>query len=470
MAEFGTPLDIPLERLQLNLANPRHEEVDDRDSAMIELLQNEQVLELARDIVALGGINPLERMGVFPLEGTENNSEPFYTAAEGNRRLCALLLLDDPEAVPAAMPNRARYVRSFGQLAAHLPPIDEVPCVVFNTMDEARPWLERLHNGARDGTGRRRWTPEQQARNTNDRTNRAATQLRDLAIELGIVTADRLARTTTTQQRFISNERFRQALGVTRLADGSLQRVSCWNDFVKMLERFIADIVAGRINSRSHNTRAQIEAYAQELEQLEGLERRNVVEGPLEQRPNELQGASEENVAQRDEQVQGDEVDDDGDSEDETEEENGGGGREGRRRARYTIGEKDEVVAALHRLGNQKLTDLYLSLASVRLPRHTLLAIIGCWSFLECLTRANGRGENEAFDAYINRRVGQLGVEARPDRRVRRMALEWIRDGGNITKHDWQSAAYDTQQLINFMDALTPIIVALIDDTADQEG
>lgn len=96
MADFGSARDIPLDRLQLNLANPRHDEVEGRDEAMIELLANEQVLELARDIASVGGINPLERLGVFPLEGTEGEGEPFYAAAEGNRRLTALLLLEDP--------------------------------------------------------------------------------------------------------------------------------------------------------------------------------------------------------------------------------------------------------------------------------------------------------------------------------------------------------------------------------------
>lgn len=483
MTEFGTPEDIPLERLQLNLANPRHEEVDDRDSAMVQLLQNEQVLELARDIVALGGINPLERMGVYPLEGTEDDDEPLYTAAEGNRRLCALILLDDPDAIPADMPNRTRYVRSFNQLASRIPPIETVPCVIFPDLNAARPWLERLHNGARDGTGRRRWTPEQQARNTNDRTNRAATQLRDLAIALGLVTPAQLSRTTTTQQRFISNERFRQALGIVKMPDGSLQRVSCWNDFNLMLSRFIADVVSGGINSRSHNSSAQIEAYAQNLESLEGLRRRTVVQGPLEQRPGEANPGEEDTSesadsgeaghgpaggdsgtgSERGASDTGDEGEEPGDDDDE-----GGDGGSVRRPPRAVIGQQDEIMAALHRLNNQKLTDLYTSLATVRHPKHTLLAIIGCWSFLECLTRANGRAEATAFDAYINGKVRDLGVEARPDRRVRRMALEWIRDGGNITKHDWQTAGYDYRQLFNFMDALTPIIVALIDDTADQ--
>lgn len=471
MEARGELRSVQISRLQLNLANPRHEEVEGRDEAMIQLLSNEQVVELARDIVEVGGINPLERMGVFPFEGAGEGEDQFFSTAEGNRRLCALLLLDDPDAVPADMPNRARYVRTFTGLAARIDPIIEVPCVVFQSLDDARPWLERLHNGARDGTGRRRWTPEQQSRNTSDRTNRAATQLRDLAISLRIVTAEKLARTTTTQQRFISNGRFRQAMGVVRLENGSLERTSCWNDFLIMLRHFMADIVTGEINSRSHNSRPQIEEYAQKLESLEGLERRNVPQGPLEQRQE--QDADDESFSEKAEPTDDDRTDDQdqddaGQNLDDVVDDNNGEAGHPRTRPQSAIGEDDQITAALHRLNVQKLSDLYRSLCCVRLPQHTLLAVIGCWSFLESMTRAHGRTENTAFDAYINSQVQKLGVEATPTSKARKFSLTWISNGGNVTKHDWQTAAYDHNQLRNAMDTLKPIVVAMIDDAADQ--
>lgn len=477
MIARGELQDISLERLQLNLSNPRHEEVESRDEAMISLLQNEQIIELARDIVALGGINPMERMGVFPIEGTGDGEEAFYATAEGNRRLCALLLLDDPEAVPTAMSNRARYVRTLNQLSQQIDPILEVPCVVFESMDAARPWLERLHNGARDGTGRRRWTPEQQARNTGDRTNRAATQLRDLAIELGIVSADDLARTTTTQQRFISNGRFRQAMGLVRLEDGSLERTSCWPDFLIMLKQFMSDIADGMINSRSHNNRADIETYAQQLEALDGLQRRNVPQGPLELGQDEASGndvgrpSAGGNDGRRED---GDNEDGGGNASEDAEssapEDEGGEGENlgPRPKARTTINVDDEIMASLHRLRNQKLIDLYQSLGTVRLSQHTLLAVIGCWSFFESMTMAHGRKSGTEFVGYINGAVKALGVDTEPTKNVRQAMLGWIQVGGNITKHDWQAAAYDPKQLCNAMDTLKPIIVAMLDDISDR--
>lgn len=383
------------------------------------------------------------------------------------------------------MPNRTKYVTAFTRLSQRLDPIQNVPCIVFETMDQARPWLERLHNGARDGTGRRRWTPEQQSRNTSDRTNRAATQLRDLAISLGLVTTEALSRTTTTQQRFVSNGRFRQAMGLVRLPDGSLERTSCWPDFSVMLDRFMQDIAQGVVNSRSHNGRREIEEYAQSLEEIEGLERRNVPQGALPRRPEErlvpesapadTTGAGSSTSLNEDEtrfDRSGEAGNGDGDQtgeDDGGDHDDGDAAQEARQRPQRTaIGSDAEVIAALHRVGNQKLIDLYTSLTSVRHPQHTLLAVIGCWSFLESLTRAHGRQERSAFDAYINSQVAALGVENTPSRNARRMALDWISNGGNVTKHDWQAAAYDARQLFNSMDGLKPIIVALLDDIADR--
>lgn len=492
MAERGRPLDIDLGRLQLNLGNPRFEPVQDRDAAITALLQTEEIVELARDIVKLGGINPLERMGVYPTNPRKAGRNPFYTAAEGNRRLCALILLDDPEAVPLGISNRKRLVKTFEKLAGELDEVGKVPCIVFSNMDYARPWLERLHNGSRLGTGRRRWTPEQQARNTSDNTNRAATQLRDFAIASGFVTAKELARTTTTQQRFIQNSRFRLALGVVKLEDGLLERVSCWSDFEIMLRHFMSDVAQRRLNSRTHNESDDIDGYARQLAALNGLSRRLVEQGPLERREDEFGSEADEGQTRdgrrREAEARGGAnngsgstrtstggvADDSPDDfiDDEDGETDGGDDSEGRRarpRRRREIGLNEDILDALHRVGNQKLLDLYVSLATIQHPKHTLLAVVGCWSFFECLTRAHGRLDGAEFVGYITGKVRDLGVEATPDRRVRKKSLEWIADGGNITKHDWQGASYDPSQLFNAMDCLAPIVLALLNSIPERK-
>ena len=62
------------------------------------LLGKEKVRKLAEDI-ATKGISPLDRLGVTAHPKVNDS----YVAVEGNRRLCALKLLADPEKAPTEL-------------------------------------------------------------------------------------------------------------------------------------------------------------------------------------------------------------------------------------------------------------------------------------------------------------------------------------------------------------------------------
>ena len=85
---------IDVERIFLDLENPRHEPFENQDDVIEYLCHDERVLDLARDIVS-NGLNPLELFALVA-EGDD-----IYYAAEGNRRLCAIKLLNDPDLAPA---------------------------------------------------------------------------------------------------------------------------------------------------------------------------------------------------------------------------------------------------------------------------------------------------------------------------------------------------------------------------------
>ena len=63
------------------------------------LCRHEQVYSLARDIAKIG-INPLEIFAVTPADKKSGRNQSFIVA-EGNRRMCALKLLADPDLAPA---------------------------------------------------------------------------------------------------------------------------------------------------------------------------------------------------------------------------------------------------------------------------------------------------------------------------------------------------------------------------------
>ncbi len=181
------PNPVPIGRIFLDLVNPRHVPLGDEDKAIEYLCAKEDVLALARDIAQIG-LNPLERVALIPIKGQKN----AYTMAEGNRRLCALKLLADPDRAPA------RLRKSFAALAEKHSPPTAFAAVVFDNEEEVRPWLERIHNGAYDGRGRRAWNSEQSQRYSGSNKNKLAQAFLDYAEDAGLISAeDRKGKITT---------------------------------------------------------------------------------------------------------------------------------------------------------------------------------------------------------------------------------------------------------------------------------
>ena len=105
---------IPVERIFLDLSNPRHEPYKTEAEVIEYLCREEQVYSLARDIAKIG-INPLEICAVIPVNKKSARTQ-LFVVAEGNRRMCALKLLDDPDLAPAKYRKRFREaLRGIGQ-------------------------------------------------------------------------------------------------------------------------------------------------------------------------------------------------------------------------------------------------------------------------------------------------------------------------------------------------------------------
>ena len=86
-------LEIRIQKIYLDNNNPRHDPIDNEPSLIAHLVAHEQVKSLAEDIVRQGMMNPLDRLAVIP----HLSAKGAFVVAEGNRRLCALKLLHDPD-------------------------------------------------------------------------------------------------------------------------------------------------------------------------------------------------------------------------------------------------------------------------------------------------------------------------------------------------------------------------------------
>ena len=183
---------IDVDRVFLDLSNPRHTPFEDQNEAIEYLCREEQVLSLALDI-ATNGLNPLE---LFALIADGDNA---YFSAEGNRRLCALKLLNDPDLAPANLRT------DFKKAAARCNPIEQLFVVIFNDREKVKLWLDRIHAGFAGGRGRRQWNAEQKARNSGYSKNDLAQIILDMGQDQGLITlAERQGRISTVQ-RYLAN-------------------------------------------------------------------------------------------------------------------------------------------------------------------------------------------------------------------------------------------------------------------------
>ncbi|WP_155631218.1 hypothetical protein [Burkholderia stagnalis] len=254
------PKHIELRRIYLDNANPRHDPIDNESDIVAHLIAYEKVKALASDI-AEKGTSPLERLAVVPHDLARNS----YVAVEGNRRLCALKLLADPEKAPE--PHRG-FFRALSKKAS-LP--EKIEVVAFKDRESARQWIELRHEGALDGVGTRPWNPAQKARfnaqgSPSSNPNAQALLMLDYAVRRGLISPDERATISlTTLTRFLSNPVFRNVLGLASAKDLSV--VVPQDEFDRGIEKFLRDAMGGKdAGVHSRTNKEEREAYGRKLQ------------------------------------------------------------------------------------------------------------------------------------------------------------------------------------------------------------
>jgi hypothetical protein len=418
---------VSIGRIFLDLKNPRHTELATEDEVIEYLCDREDVWTLARDITRVG-LNPLERVALIPIKGQKD----AYTMAEGNRRLCALKLLADPDRAPA------RLRKGFSDLATQRTPPSTFAAVICDDEEDVRPWLERMHNGADEGRGRKPWNAEQKQRYSGSNKNKVAQSFLDYAEAAGLISPEDRKGKLTTVQRFLGNDVFREAMGLDQANPEDLARTRPKAEFETIVRRFIRDLVKGEdVNSRMN--KPEIIRYARPLDSLPGVSATRI-------EPESLSTPGEGGQKKT---------------------------RAGRKHPRKPeklrhIHYADEIASALKGYGNNKLESLYHSICTVELEHHTPLVCVGVWSFFETLTACAGRNGQTSFPDFMSKvRLGQYGVTPGAMPGVRH-ALTRVSEYGNVTKHDPVAATFNADQLNNDMITLRAVILKCIEDAASK--
>ncbi|MFI8573493.1 hypothetical protein ACIGEO_18540 [Stenotrophomonas bentonitica] len=202
---------IPISKLHLNLSNPRHEPAESEEQAIARLCISEQIVELARDIVQRGALSPLEVFGVIPMPGNPGH----YISVEGNRRTCALIVLNDPKRAPEGIQSQLRGLAS----RAILP--KTVRAHVFSDEAQAQQWIQLRHLGGQGGAGTKDWDPTQQYRaaggnaKSKAHANTLSVNVLDRLVARGALSPDERKKVNlTTLTRYLGTPGVRAIIGL----------------------------------------------------------------------------------------------------------------------------------------------------------------------------------------------------------------------------------------------------------------
>ncbi|WP_133139847.1 hypothetical protein [Legionella genomosp. 1] len=412
---------IKIDRIFLDLENPRHQPFSSEEQIIDYLCCNELVYELAKDIVH-NGINPLE---AFALLIVNKGNSKYYTVLEGNRRMCAIKLLNDPELAPV------KYRKEFKKLAETTETILEIPSIIYTERDEVHTWLERIHGGLQGGVGRKSWSPEQKTRHIGNTKNLLAQRILDYAANEALITDENRKGKLTTVQRFLSNPVFRDAIGIDNRNIDDVSRTRPKHEFNHLLKRFLSDLVDEKnkgVSSRSN--KAEIEAYSRTM-----VSEEDIIGKRIESESLNSPAVNKINV---------------------------------RRVAPGVLKHPDkinycsELRNKLKEIQSYKLECMYYSICSISLESHTPLLCVGVWSFIESLTARAGRSGGTDFLSFLsNSKLSDLGFNDKENRKSIRDALERIQGYGNTTKHHEISAHFNQRQLYNDMETINKLLCKL---------
>ncbi|RUT81016.1 MULTISPECIES: hypothetical protein [unclassified Mesorhizobium] len=416
---------MSVDRIFLDHENPRHVPYDTQEEVIAYLCKQEQILPIARDIVS-HGLSPLELFALLPgkVSGT-------YIAAEGNRRLCALKLLNDPDLAPAHLR------KDFEKLSKGWEATDEVASVEFKSKTEVKVWLDRLHDGLSGGIGRRHWNADQKQRNSGKRKNSVAMAVLDYAVENNVISAADRAGKLTTVQRFLGNSLMQEALGIDRTDPTELKSNRPKGDFDKLLTQFVGDLQTDNGQVTSRKNKPEIDEYARKLSRMTGLSGETVAPAPL--TALDPKGKTSEKAAKP--KSPG---------------------------APKKLPYDQAIADELGKLGSYKLSNLYFSICNIPLTDNTPIVAIGLWAFVESLCAK--LGSTVDFISFLSvLRLTGYGLGNKEQTKGLREAIERVSKYGNTTKHDEDAAHFNGTQLANDMEKMRKLIFKCVEDAVSKK-
>ena len=251
---------VSINRIYLDPANPRHDPINNEREIIAHLLKTEDIRPLAKSISTLGSTSPIELLALAPHPTAKNR----FNTAEGNRRICALKLLADPD--KASTEKDRKYFRGLQNGLAK--PINSVMSVIFDDMDATRPWVSLRHEGEQGGVGTKSWDTRQSTRfnllGDGRNPNALALHLVDYSTRKRLLSPEELNQLSlTTLTRYLSNPVVRSALGLAN--NRALSITVPVDEFDRVLAKFLRDSLGVGAVVTSRTNAPQRKAYGEQL-------------------------------------------------------------------------------------------------------------------------------------------------------------------------------------------------------------
>lgn len=245
---------ISLNNLLIDTDNPRLEgSLQDQRAAICAMAVNQgpKLAVLAKDIVE-NGLNPSDSLIVTQLE----EESGYFVILEGNRRVAALKILEDPGLISGAVEDT--LVSRFRKLITQYKDfVKEVQCVVVSERTDATHWIELRHTGENDGAGIVRWGGKETARfRQRSGQKEPHLQVLDFLEGRGDVSKETCQKVPVTSlKRLFTNPYVRTKLGIDLRSGVVVTRVEDDSEVAKGLKHVVEDLALGDVRVKDIYTR-----------------------------------------------------------------------------------------------------------------------------------------------------------------------------------------------------------------------
>lgn len=253
------PSDLLLDAENARLAQPN---VGQREALRaLATLLDRYLVGLAADIVAFG-IDP----STLPIVMPSGDDAKRYIVLEGNRRLAALKVLENPESITGAVPHATSAELRALSSQYQSSPIEAVRCLVVKDRTESDHWIELRHTGRREGAGILPWGSDESERFRARSGGMALhTQALNFLEHRGVIGAEkRRGRWVTNFRRLLDTAEVREKLGVSA-ENRELRLLGNPKQVEKALLHVVDDLTSGRVKVGHIYTKDQRIEYANNL-------------------------------------------------------------------------------------------------------------------------------------------------------------------------------------------------------------